>query len=326
MLPSLVWLNSSDTFLHVLCGAGVALSALIVVGLLPALSLLLAFICYLSLAIAGQTFLSFQWDILLLETGFIAIFFSPWRWRMTTREPVSRVGLFLLKLLLFKLMFMSGVVKLTSGDESWWDLTALNFHYETQPLPTVLGWWAHQAPAWLQQFSTAFVLVVETVVPFFIWAPRRVRLLAAALLIGLQVLIALTGNYAFFNLLTIALCLLLIDDQTWRWFARKKVGRDSVEPGGTATQLSGSTESRPTGLVQRYAAIAFLVGTLPFNAIANLWRVQAGCRLADADRERLRGDRAVPHRERVRAIPRDDEDAARDRDRRQRGWNRLAAI
>ena len=252
-LPSLVWLNPSDTFLHVLCGTGAAVSVLLMVGLMPALSLLVLFVCYLSLTIAGQSFLSFQWDILLLETGFVAIFFAPWRWRIGGAEtPISRVGLFLLKLLLFKLMFMSGVVKLTSGDASWWDLTAMNFHYETQPLPTVLGWWAHQAPAWLQQFSTALTLVVETIVPFLIWAPRRPRLVAAALLIGLQIMILLTGNYAFFNLLTIALCLLLIDDRAWR--------RGTAE-----TDVATKPRFALPTQAQRYAAIAFLIVTLPFN-------------------------------------------------------------
>ena len=272
VLPTLCWWNSSDAFLHLLCGAGAGFSLLVIVGIVPALSLFLAFVCYLSLTIAGQTFLSFQWDILLLETGFLAIFFAPARWRMTARDeaPLSRVGLFLLKLLLFKLMFMSGVVKLTSGDDSWWNLTALNYHYETQPLPTVVGWWAHQSPAWLKQFSTAFVLCTETIVPFLIWTPRRPRLIGCVLLVGLQVLILLTGNYAFFNLLTIALCLLLIDDSAWRslrfWW-RKPLGRDSVEPGADAVGRSGSTESRPTsGRVARWAAVAVLLVTLPVNA------------------------------------------------------------
>ena len=127
-------------------------------------------------------------------------------------SPVSRAGLFLLKLLLFKLMLMSGVVKLTSGDDSWWNLTALDYHYWSQPLPTVFGWWADKSPEWFKHFSVAFCLVVEIIVPFFIWAPRRLRLIAAGLLIFLQLAIAITGNYCFFNLLTIALCLLLIDD------------------------------------------------------------------------------------------------------------------
>ena len=164
-LPTLCWFNSSDAF--------------------PAFSLRrrcdrfglvdrrfrfrssrcsLLFALYLSLTIAGQTFLSFQWDILLLETGFLAIFFAPCRWRMSAKReaPFSRVGLFLLKLLLFKLMFMSGVVKLTSGDDSWWNLTALDYHYWTQPLPTVLGWWAaSNLRSGSEQFRTFVVLFVE---------------------------------------------------------------------------------------------------------------------------------------------------------------------
>src|SRR5207237_1197828 len=130
---------------------------------------------YLSLTIAGQTFLSFQWDILLLETGFFSIFLAPWRlWpKRGVDPPVSRAALFLLKVLLFKLMVMSGVVKLTSGDDSWWNLTALDYHYRSQPLPTIFSWWADQSPEWFKKFSVAFCLVVEIIVPLFICAPRR---------------------------------------------------------------------------------------------------------------------------------------------------------
>jgi predicted DCC family thiol-disulfide oxidoreductase YuxK len=258
LLPTLCWFSSSNTFLHFLCGAGAVLSILLMTGLAPVLSLALLFVLYLSLTIAGQTFLSFQWDILLLETGFLALFFAPWQWRMKmgSTTPFSSVGFFLLKLLLFKLMLMSGVVKLTSGDDSWWNLTALDFHYWSQPLPTVIGWWADQHAEWFKKFSVAFCLVVEIIVPFFIWAPRRLRHIAAGLLIFLQLAIAATGNYCFFNLLTIALCLLLFDDTILQM-----VGRDSVEPKDLT--LRGSTESRPTKIV----AITVLVITLPINAM-----------------------------------------------------------
>src|SRR5213595_549212 len=228
ILPTLFWFNSSNTFLHFLCGGGVLLSLLLICRIAPALSLGVLFVFYLSLSIAGQAFLSFQWDILLLETGFLAIFFAPWQlWSPSTTaaiQPVSPVAMFLLKVLLFKLMFMSGVVKLTSGDNCWgwidhsfhWNaLTALDYHYWTQPLPTIFAWFADKHPEWFKKFSVAFCLVVEIIVPFFIWAPRRPRLIAAGLLIFLQLAIAITGNYCFFNLLTIALCLLLIDDASW---------------------------------------------------------------------------------------------------------------
>ncbi|HET9794559.1 MAG TPA: lipase maturation factor family protein, partial [Thermoanaerobaculia bacterium] len=112
------------------------------------------------------------------------------------------------------LMFSSGAVKLASGDRAWRSLTALRFHYETQPLPTSIGWWAHQIPGSFQTISAVLLFAVELVAPFFFFAPRRLRNGALLSTAALQILIGLTGNYAFFNALTLALCLLLVDDQT----------------------------------------------------------------------------------------------------------------
>jgi lipase maturation factor 1 len=248
ILPTLSWFNPSNAFLHFLCGGGALLSILLIIGVAQPISLGLLFVFYLSLTIAGQTFLSFQWDILLLETGFLSIFLTPG----------NRVALFLLKFLLFKLMFMSGMVKLTSGDDCWWNLTALDYHYWSQPLPTVFGWWADQHPEWFKKFSVAFCLVVEIVVPFFIWAPRRLRVMAAALLIFLQLCIAITGNYNFFNLLTIALCLLLIDD-----------GVVGSARGADRTPQRGV----PTERLSILASVAVLLVTLPVNA----WHLYNAC-------------------------------------------------
>jgi predicted DCC family thiol-disulfide oxidoreductase YuxK len=214
-LPTLCWLNWSNGFIHFLCGAGALLSVLLVIGIMPVFCLILLFASYLSLTIAGQSFFSFQWDILLLETGFLAIFLAPGGWWLRREPPPSRTAVFLIQFLLFKLMLMSGIVKLTSGDSSWWNLTALDYHYWTQPLPTVLGWWADKSPEWVKHVSTAGTIAIELLVPFLIWLPRRPRLLACGLFLFLQIVIGLTGNYAFFNLLTIALCLFLIDDRAW---------------------------------------------------------------------------------------------------------------
>src|SRR5438105_1011162 len=268
ILPTLCWFNSSNGFLHFLCGSGVLFSLLLICRIAPAISLGVLFVSYLSLSVAGQAFLSFQWDILLLETGFVAIFFAPWQlWpRSATAaiRPVSPVAMFLLKVLLFKLMFMSGVVKLTSGDNCWgwinqsfhWSaLTALDYHYWTQPLPTVFAWFADKHPEWFKKFSVAFCLVVEIIVPFFIWAPRRPRLIAAGLLIFLQLAIAITGNYCFFNLLTIALCLLLIDDATWRAVAAV------ARRGDSDVVLRAAASNRG----YNFAAIIVLIVTLPLN-------------------------------------------------------------
>jgi len=266
-LPTLCWINSSNAFLHFLCGAGTVVSALLIFEIAPAICLAVLFVFYLSLTLAGQTFLSFQWDILLLETGFLSIFLAPWKtWpRRGSELPISRPALFLLKLLLFKLMVMSGIVKLTSGDDSWgwvdhslhWSaMTALDYHYWSQPLPTIFAWYADKTPEWFKHFSVAACLFIEIIVPIFIWAPRRLRLIASGLLIFLQLAIAITGNYCFFNLLTIALCLLLIDDVAWRRerFIRTNNGTDSVCSRCFAHQVSICV------------AVVVLIAMLPLNS------------------------------------------------------------
>ncbi len=225
-VPTLLWLNSSDVSLHFLCAGGVVLSLFLIAGFLPTFALAGLWVLYLSLVSAGQAFLSFQWDVLLLETGFLAIFFAPLRIRDTLSHAsqLSAAFLWLLRWLLFRLMFASGFVKLVN-DAVWRDLTALNFHYETQPLPTWIGWYAHQLPEWFQKISVIGMFGVELVVPFLIFAPRRLRPAGCIGLVGLQVLIILTGNYCFFNLLTIMLCLLLIDDVTWKGLSPKRLVR-----------------------------------------------------------------------------------------------------
>jgi len=262
LLPTLCWFNAGNAFLHFLCGGGVVLSLFLIFGIAPAISLFALFAFYLSLTIAGQVFLSFQWDILLLETGFLSIFLAPWQlWQKRGQEPpVSRAALFLLKLLLFKLMVMSGVVKLTSGDDCWWNLTALDYHYWSQPLPTIFGWWADQHPEWFKHFSVGFCMAVEIIAPFFIWAPRRPRLIAAGLMIFLQLVIALTGNYCFFNLLTLGLCLLLIDDAVWRRNARQDNRTVRAYSSGAP-----SDRALPSRLLM-YGAIIVIIVSLPINA------------------------------------------------------------
>ncbi|MBV8415699.1 MAG: lipase maturation factor family protein, partial [Verrucomicrobia bacterium] len=223
LFPTLCWFNPGDSFLHFLCVGGVVFSLLLILGIAPVICLLLLWAFYLSLCVAGQVFMNFQWDYLLLEAGFLSIFLAPLRlFPSRGREHrLSPWAHFLLLWLLFRLMLMSGVVKLTSGDESWWNLTALHYQYETQPLPTPLSWWANQLPPWFQAFSTIVMFSIELGAPFLLFAPRRLRLIGVAGLLTLQTLIALTGNYCFFNLLTAGLCLLAIDDAVWPKFGRK---------------------------------------------------------------------------------------------------------
>jgi hypothetical protein len=230
LLPTLCWFNPGNGFLHFLCGGGMAAALLVVCGIiqLPALALMWAF--YLSLTVAGQDFLGFQWDALLLEAGFLAILLAPLRmWAGRRREP-SRIIVWLLRWLLFRVMFMSGVVKLSSGDVAWRAWTAMRYHYETQPLPTWIGWYFFQFPAWFQTFSCGVVFLAELLIPLLIFGPRRVRLVAFWSIIVFQLLIMATGNYGFFNLLTIALCCTLPDDAFWRWLLRLKASRYTAAP------------------------------------------------------------------------------------------------
>lgn len=219
LIPSLLWLGEPGTVLNYCIWGGFAASILLIMGILPGLATVLCWLCYLSLVNAVPVFLSYQWDALLLETGFLAILFVPWVAWQNVRAPHDppRIARWLVWWLLFRLMFESGIVKLVMPEgvtlNSWTELTALNFHYFTQPLPNNRSWFIHWLPDWLHQASIIGMLFIELVVPFMILGPRRIRSLAFHLLVFLQILIMASGNYGFFNLLTIVLCLSLIDDQ-----------------------------------------------------------------------------------------------------------------
>src|SRR5579863_9307997 len=216
-VPTLFWLGFDDTTLTGLCYAGVALAALLFVtgfrrGRFQRFILALLFVLYLSFSSAGQDFLSFQWDSLLLEAGFLAIFLGR-----------TRIVPWLFRWLVFRLMFLSGAVKLLSEDVNWRNLSALSFHYYTQPLPTALAWYAEKLPMRFQHFSTWMVLATEMAIPFLLFMPRRIRIVAAWSLIALQTLIFVPATYPFFNLLTVALCLFLFDDYALERFVPRRV-------------------------------------------------------------------------------------------------------
>ncbi len=219
-LPTLFWWGSADVTILSIAWGAVALSFFSLMtkpqSRWQRIVFAVLWVYYLSIVNAGQVFMSFQWDWLLVEAGFLAIFLHATK---------SRVWLY--RWLIFRLMLESGAVKLMSGDMNWRNFTALNFHYETQPIPTPLAWYAHLAPGWFQQFSVGLVFAVELIVPFLMLLPRRPRQLAGMITIGFQLLIALTGNYTFFNVLTIALCLFLFDDA---FFARWKLDSKPAVP------------------------------------------------------------------------------------------------
>jgi len=206
MLPGVFWWRADDVVLVAAAWLGVAAGLLVAAGrsITPALGV--CYVLYLSFFGIGQDFMHFQWDLLLLECGFLALWL----------RSGSAVVPFLFRLLLFRFMFLSGCVKLLSGDPSWAALSALDFHFETQPLPAPPAWHAHQLPASVLRAGVLATFVIELVLPFLFFAPRRPRMLAAGGVIALQLFILATGNYNFFNLLTLSLCLFLFDDAQLR--------------------------------------------------------------------------------------------------------------
>jgi lipase maturation factor 1 len=215
-LPSLFWWTGAGDFM--LQGAAY-LGALLCLPLLFARwerPLLIAlFLLYLSLYHACQVFTNFQWDNLLLETGFLAIFLV---------NGATRLLVFLFEWLLFRLRFMSGLFKLLSGDPSWLGFTTLNHYFETQPLPHIGSWYAQQLPDWLLKSGVGLTFFSELIVPFFIFLPRPFRLTAAAITLLMQLLIIATSNHNFINLLTILLCLFLLDDRIVGRLLPRRIG------------------------------------------------------------------------------------------------------
>jgi len=260
-VPMVFWLDQSDFTIQAACWAGAALSLLLIFDVLPRLSLFFLYALYLSLFYAGQEFMGFQWDLLLLESGFLAILLSI----------ATKPGIWLLRWLLFRLMFLSGAVKLLSGDPTWANLSALSYYFQTEPLPTPLAWYAHHLPQAVLTASTVATFVIELALPFLIFFPRRLRFVAAFGTLFLQVVILLTGNYAFFNLLTMALCLVLFDDAALRKALPRRLIRFVQR--NVRDIMPGKIVSYPVGA---FALLIVFVGLIQLHAVFS-GRISPSC-------------------------------------------------
>jgi hypothetical protein len=256
------------------CQAGQICSIGLLLGVAPGLMSVATWSLYLSFVSVGRDFLSFQWDALLLETGLHALPVTTRSGRGARARQPSWVGSLLLRWLAFRLQFQSGLVKLQSGDETWRRLTACTHHYETQPLPTRLGWYAHHLPRPVQKVSTAAVLAIELGAPPLLFGPRRARKLGFSALSGLQVLIAATGNYAFFNVLTVALASWALDDDSVHFLRRlaRRLGRPRTQPRPVFV--------RACGAIAGGALSALLAAASTVTFIDSLRRRPLGPRLA----------------------------------------------
>jgi lipase maturation factor 1 len=279
-VPTLCWFNGSDAFLRFLCWGGVVAAVLASIGIATLPALLVCFVFYLSLFNVSRLFLGYQWDVLLLESGFLALLLAPQQ--LMPAGPVHMPPwpmVILLYWLLWRLMFLSGLAKLRSGDITWRRLTALACHYETQPLPTSRAWSTHQLPRWFHKVSALGMFAIELAVPFFIFAPPPYRHVAGLLFIALMLLIMLTGNYCFFNLLAIALCFVLFDDG---FYAR-------LLPGLETTRQS-IPACLPNSLLSPIALILF---ALSLFRLLRLFRIEG--RIVTAVNQRLDSVPIVNH-------------------------------
>ncbi|MFL5440883.1 MAG: lipase maturation factor family protein [Myxococcales bacterium] len=253
-LPSLLWVSSSSAALTVLVWAGLVASVLLTIGVWPRGTCAICTVLFLSFVAAAQDFSSYQSDGMLLEAGFLSVFFAPRgvRPRLGVLDPPSRLARFLLVWEWFRIYLESGIVKLASGDEQWRTLRALDHYYENGPLPTYLGWYAQQIPP--HAFHAACVVVVFVFELAIVWlglGPRRARLVCFFLVTPFQAAIILTANYAFLNYIVLFLGVLLLDD---RFLVRAGLGAPPEVP--------PRARNKAFVLVERVALFAVLVVTI----------------------------------------------------------------
>jgi hypothetical protein len=217
--PSLFWFSSTSTMLMAVMGIGLAASVLAFLNLWPRMCFFICFVCFLSFIAASSVFSSYQSDGMLLEAGFLALFFAPrgllpgWG----ASDPPSRASEFLLKWEWFRIYFESGMVKLLSGDIEWRNFTAMDEYYQNGPLPTWIGWYVEHLPHWFHAASVGATLALELVLVFMLFFPRRVRLICFFIVTPWELGVILTANYTFLNYLVLSLGFLLLDDKSVLW-------------------------------------------------------------------------------------------------------------
>jgi hypothetical protein len=217
--PTLFWLSAGSHMMMAVTWLGLAASVLAFCNLWPRLSFFICFLCFLSFVTAAQDFSSYQSDSMLLEAGFLVLFFAP-RGLMPglgVASPPPRASLFLLQWEWFRIYFESGLVKLLSGDVEWRNFTAMDEYYQNGPLPTWIGWYVEHLPHWFHAATVAGTLAMELAVVWMLFLPRRARLICFCIVTPWEMGVILTANYTFLNYLVLSLGFLLLDDRSVRW-------------------------------------------------------------------------------------------------------------
>ena len=276
--PSLLWFGAGNHALMALCWGGLIAAALVVLNLWPRVSLALCFVFFLSFVSVAQDFSSYQSDGMLLEAGFIALFFAPRGLRpgLGSANPPSRASLFLLQWEWFRIYFESGVGKLASGDVSWRTLRAMDDYYQNGPLPTWIGWYVQHLPHWFHASATAYTLLTETLIVWMLFLPRRWRIACACIVTPFEISILLTANYTFLNYLVLLLGILLLDDRTMEWLLPRRVqlfiarGQVNVTVDAASDRTGPSFEWRKIMSAAGMLMSAVCLGLIFYSATAQL--------------------------------------------------------
>ena len=240
-LPSVFWFAHSDGALLAAAWTGFALSLAVAAGFANAIVLALLWALYLSLVHVGQDWYGYGWEFQLLETGFLAIFLCPLvdARPLPGREPPVAV-IWLFRWLIFRVMLGAGLIKLR-GDPCWRDLSALFYHFETQPIPNSLADGFISCRGGSSRPGVLLNHAAELVAPWFVFGPRRARQAAGAVIVLFQAVLILSGNLSFLNWLTIVPALACFDDSSWARVLPRRAG-----------SRGGADEERRRGPARRW--------------------------------------------------------------------------
>lgn len=264
--PTLYWISSTSLALMIVTWIGLLVSVLAFLNLWPRLNFFLCFLCFLSFVAAAGEFANYQSDGMLLEAGFIALFFLPRGLipGLGALSPPSRASLFLLQWEWFRIYFESGIVKLLSGDRQWRTLTAMDEYYQNGPLPTWVGWYVEHLPHWFHAATALGTLVLELGLVWMLFLPRRLRIICFFIVTPWEIGVIITANYTFLNYLVLSLGFLLLDDRfllpiipaRWRNTVASAIespgnAEENPQPDTATADLEGDSEDRHRRILPR---------------------------------------------------------------------------
>lgn len=283
--PTLLWISAGSHALTMLCWIGLAASLLVALNIAPRAMLLVCFCCLLSFVSAASEFSGYQSDSMLLEAGFLSLFFVPPGFRpgLGRLHPPVRASLFLLQWEWFRIYFESGVAKIAGGDPEWRHFTAMDEYYQNGPLPTWIGWYAQHLPHAFHAATAFLTLAIELVLVWMLFLPRRWRRVCFFVVTPLQIGIILTANYTFLNYLVLLLGFLLLDDRFILPFLPQRWGHDvaasesePVAPMRWPERLSGRLAALKLALTAVMLLWLFYASTAEM-----IWMVWPGAPLPD---------------------------------------------